>query len=120
MGLKPGAPDGTYFQKVPLVGITPDPSVTLTLRKGTMPRALKFKDDVVMWTRRMAETASLDASEMVFVGYHKPTDTVKPDWDLSGGVEDLQLFWMVGYRVAQADTPPRWKPGAEFGRMREP
>jgi Zn-dependent M28 family amino/carboxypeptidase len=50
--------------------------------------------------------------------YHKPTDTVKPDWDLSGGVEDLQLFWMVGYRVAQADRRPRWKPGAEFGRPR--
>jgi len=42
---------------------------------------------------------------------------VKPDWDLSGGVEDLQLYWMVGYRVAQADTPPRRKAGAEFGRV---
>ena len=31
--------------------------------------------------------------------YDKPTDTVKPDWDLSGGVEDLQLDWMVGYLV---------------------
>ncbi len=48
--------------------------------------------------------------------YHKPSDTVKPDWDLSGGVEDLQLYWTVGYRVAQASTRPSWKPGAEFGR----
>ncbi len=50
--------------------------------------------------------------------YHKPTDTVKPDWDLSGGVEDLQLYWMVGYRVAQGDRYPQWKPGAEFGMPR--
>jgi Zn-dependent M28 family amino/carboxypeptidase len=50
--------------------------------------------------------------------YHKPTDTVKPDWDLSGGVEDLQLDWMVGYLVAQGDNYPQWKPGAEFGRPR--
>jgi Zn-dependent M28 family amino/carboxypeptidase len=47
--------------------------------------------------------------------YHKPTDTVRPDWDLSGGVEDLQLYWMVGYLVAQGEKYPQWKPGAEFG-----
>jgi hypothetical protein len=28
------------------------------------------------------------------------------------------LFFMVGYRVAQADLYPDWKPGAEF--MRQP
>ena len=48
--------------------------------------------------------------------YHKPTDTVKPDWDLGGGVQDLQFFWMMGYRVAQAEAFPQWKPGAEFHR----
>jgi len=34
IGIKPGNVDGTYIQKVPLVGITPDPDVTLTFRKG--------------------------------------------------------------------------------------
>jgi len=48
--------------------------------------------------------------------YHKPTDTVKPDWDLSGGVQDLQFYWMMGYRVANAEKFPQWKPGAEFQR----
>jgi len=52
--------------------------------------------------------------------YHKPTDTVKADWDLSGGVEDLQFYWMMGYRVAQADAFPQWKPGAEFRRCSAP
>ncbi|HEY3380819.1 MAG TPA: M28 family peptidase [Vicinamibacterales bacterium] len=51
--------------------------------------------------------------------YHKPTDTVKPDWDLSGGAQDLQLFGTIGYRVAQADTYPQWKPGAEFKAKRD-
>ena len=32
--------------------------------------------------------------------YHKVTDEVKPDWDLSGAVEDLQFLFMVGCRVA--------------------
>ena len=49
--------------------------------------------------------------------YHKPTDVIMPDWDLSGAAEDLQLLWMAGYEVAQADTYPAWKPGAEFRRF---
>ena len=31
MGLEPGNPDGTYFQNVPLVGITSKPSLTLDI-----------------------------------------------------------------------------------------
>lgn len=50
--------------------------------------------------------------------YHKPTDTVRLDWDLSGGVEDLQLYWKVGYLVAQGEKYPQWKPGAEFAMPR--
>jgi Zn-dependent M28 family amino/carboxypeptidase len=51
--------------------------------------------------------------------YHKPSDVIKPDWDLSGAVEDLQVFFAVGYRVAQADKYPEWKPGNEFRATRE-
>jgi Zn-dependent M28 family amino/carboxypeptidase len=51
--------------------------------------------------------------------YHQPSDTVKPDWDLSGAREDLKLFFAVGYRVAQADRFPEWKPGNEFKAKRD-
>jgi Zn-dependent M28 family amino/carboxypeptidase len=51
--------------------------------------------------------------------YHKPSDQVKPYWDLSGMVEDLQLLFSVGYRVANADSLPTWKPGSEFKSRRE-
>jgi Zn-dependent M28 family amino/carboxypeptidase len=51
--------------------------------------------------------------------YHKPSDEVKPDWDLSGAVEDLQLLLEVGYRVAQGTSYPEWKPGTEFRAKRE-
>jgi Zn-dependent M28 family amino/carboxypeptidase len=69
LGLAPANTDGTYVQKVPLVGITPDPSMALTFRKGSASQALTFKDDFVAWTKRVSETASLDDSELVFVGY---------------------------------------------------
>ena len=51
--------------------------------------------------------------------YHKPTDEVKPDWDLSGAVEDGQMLFEVGFRVAQSSVWPKWKPGTEFKAKRE-
>jgi Zn-dependent M28 family amino/carboxypeptidase len=51
--------------------------------------------------------------------YHKPSDEIKPDWDLSGAVEDARLLFRVGYEVAQGDVWPEWKPGTEFKARRE-
>lgn len=51
--------------------------------------------------------------------YHKVSDQVKPDWDLSGAVEDTQLLFVVGQRVASADKYPEWKPGTEFKAKRD-
>jgi Zn-dependent M28 family amino/carboxypeptidase len=46
--------------------------------------------------------------------YHKPSDVIKPDWDLSGTVEDLELLFEVGRAVANAADWPQWKEGSEF------
>ncbi len=51
--------------------------------------------------------------------YHKPSDEVKPDWDLAGAAEDARLLFEVGVRVAQGDRWPEWKPGTEFKAIRE-
>ncbi|HEX8558782.1 MAG TPA: M28 family metallopeptidase [Pyrinomonadaceae bacterium] len=51
--------------------------------------------------------------------YHKPTDEVKPDWDLSGAVEDAQLLLTIGYEVLQGAGYPEWKPGTEFKAKRD-
>jgi Zn-dependent M28 family amino/carboxypeptidase len=51
--------------------------------------------------------------------YHSPSDEVKPDWDLSGLAEQAKLLMAVGYRVAQAEHFPEWKPGNEFRAARE-
>ena len=51
--------------------------------------------------------------------YHNVTDEIKPDWDLSGAVEDLQLLFAVGYHVAQDPKLPEWKPGTEFKAKRD-
>jgi Zn-dependent M28 family amino/carboxypeptidase len=51
--------------------------------------------------------------------YHQPSDQVRPDWDLSGYAEQAQLLMAVGYRVANAERMPEWKPGNEFRAVRE-
>jgi len=51
--------------------------------------------------------------------YHKPSDTIKPDWDLSGAVQDLGLYLTVGYQVAQAEKMPAWKTGARWKAKRD-
>lgn len=51
--------------------------------------------------------------------YHKPSDEIKPDWDFSGGVEDLKLLFLVGYKLAQSKNFPGWKTGSEFKAIRE-
>ncbi len=51
--------------------------------------------------------------------YHKPSDEVKPDWDLSGAVDDARALFEVGYRVLRAPEWPTWKPGTEFKARRD-
>jgi Zn-dependent M28 family amino/carboxypeptidase len=51
--------------------------------------------------------------------YHKVSDEVKPDWDLTGAVDDARLLTIIGYRVAQGDRYPEWKSGSEFKAKRD-
>jgi hypothetical protein len=51
--------------------------------------------------------------------YHRLTDEVKPDWDLSGDAEHGRFAFLVGWRVAQGKAWPTWKPGAEFQAVRD-
>jgi Zn-dependent M28 family amino/carboxypeptidase len=67
-GLKPGNTNGTYVQKVPLVGITPSPA-PLVFTKDAQQERLEWKNDVVAWTKHVAPSAEIKDSELVFVGY---------------------------------------------------
>jgi Zn-dependent M28 family amino/carboxypeptidase len=51
--------------------------------------------------------------------YHKVSDEMKPDWDLSGAVQDLRLLLRVGLAVAEDDRYPQWKDGSEFKARRD-
>lgn len=66
-GLKPGNPDGTYVQQVPLVGFTGAPTASFTAGSKTIN--LTFPRDYVAVSRRFVPESKVENSDMVFVGY---------------------------------------------------
>jgi Zn-dependent M28 family amino/carboxypeptidase len=82
-GLKPGNPDGTWVQDVPLFGIKSTPTSSVTA--GAQTIALEPKTDYVAWTIRPVPEVKVTDSDVVFVGY----GVVAPEygWDDYKGVD---------------------------------
>jgi Zn-dependent M28 family amino/carboxypeptidase len=67
MGLKPGNPDGSYVQEVPLAGIKSEPRMSFTV--GDKTTELKYPDDFVASSARLQPEIKVNNSDVVFVGY---------------------------------------------------
>jgi Zn-dependent M28 family amino/carboxypeptidase len=85
LGLKPGNTDGTYIQKVPLVGITAAPTTPLTISKGATKQVIKWRDEMVAWTKHVEDSAAIADSEMIFAGYGVEAPEFK--WDDFKGID---------------------------------
>lgn len=48
--------------------------------------------------------------------YHGLCDQYSDDWDLTGAVEDMQLFFEVGVELSNAGVWPQWSKTSEFSR----
>ena len=63
-----------------------------------------------------------EASSQKMVGfkqrYHQISDEYRPDWDLSGMVQQAQFTLNLGYAVANAPAMPSWKKGDPFGQVK--
>lgn len=51
--------------------------------------------------------------------YHGPKDEFDENWDWSGVMGDLQLFYRIGRMLAQSDSWPNWVEGDEFRGIRD-
>jgi Zn-dependent M28 family amino/carboxypeptidase len=68
-GLKPAGENGTYFQKVPMVGVKTLPATTFALAPDSGARVeLKALDDYVTTNEQQTESVEINAP-VVFVGY---------------------------------------------------
>src|SRR5579862_543864 len=77
-GLEPGNPDGTYLQKVPMVGARPSSNMDLTFTGAGASTHATFEKDFVALTRYPVKDVKLDA-EVVFAGYGVQAPEYK--WD---------------------------------------
>jgi Zn-dependent M28 family amino/carboxypeptidase len=51
--------------------------------------------------------------------YHQPADQYDPArWNMDGGMEDLELLFRVGRKIAFDKEWPKWKDGSEFKAKR--
>ncbi len=49
--------------------------------------------------------------------YHAPSDEYDEDtWDMSGVVQDAQIYYNIGWRLANSQEWPQWYPQSEFRR----
>lgn len=65
--------------------------------------------------------ARLQLDQYTAERYHRPADHYVPgEWDLSGMMEDAQLFFNIGLRLANSDEYPAWKDNSEFKSKRQP
>lgn len=65
------------------------------------------------------ERGRAELDEWTTERYHKPNDEYDETWDLTGAVQDLQMFFMVGWRIANEDRWPNWREGNEFRAARD-
>ena len=110
-GLEPAGDNGTYLQKVPLLGITTDPektSLSFTKEGGQTIGPLKYLDEYVGTDLTQSESNSLN-SELVFVGH----GVVAPEyrWDDYKGLDTRgkTLVMLVDDPPANPSEPDLFK-----------
>jgi len=68
LGLQPGN-GNSFFQEVPLVGITSSEDLKMKVSGANFSKTLAFQKEFMAWTKRVIGVSSLNSSEIVFVGY---------------------------------------------------
>jgi Zn-dependent M28 family amino/carboxypeptidase len=73
-------------------------------------------DDLVTGGKEAAKKIAEDYEKNA---YHSPKDEFKEDWDWSGVMADLRLYYRVGRMLAMTDAWPNWNQGDEFRAIRD-
>ncbi len=106
-GARPAGQDGTYFQKVPLVGVETQPDAQITASAAGKNVDLRWLDDFVGVSERQ-EALTTFTGEVVFVGH----GITAPEWkwdDFKGA--DVKGKILVLFTNEPASTDPRFFDG---------
>ncbi|HEY8833708.1 MAG TPA: M28 family peptidase [Gemmatimonadaceae bacterium] len=103
-GVKPGAGDTSYFQRVPIDVVKADPATIRVTASGKASANLRFTDDVVVWPGS-ATDASAAHGELVFVGYGATAPEYRWDDFKGTDVRGKILLVLVNDPPATASEP---------------
>ncbi|HEX4742520.1 MAG TPA: M28 family metallopeptidase [Caulobacteraceae bacterium] len=88
-----------------------------SLAKSGVPAiTLSGGTDLVNGGRAAGEAAYRDYTQH---RYHQPADEWRADWDYSGAVQDIALYYDLGRYLAEHHVWPDWKAGSEFKSARD-
>src|SRR5881296_658754 len=106
-GLKPAGDNGTFFQNVPMVGITPSPETTFELvpRHGEVMQ-LKALDEYVSYDQTERASDDID-SEIVYVGYG--IEAPEYQWDDYKGADVRGKVLLMLVNEPSSDDPKFFK-----------
>lgn len=110
-GLEPAGDNGTYLQKVPLIGVTLDAdksSVAFARNGSSAGRTLAFLDEFVGSDSSQSETSTID-SEVVFVGHGVTAPEYRWDDLKSADLAGKTLVMLVNDPPATAGEPELFK-----------
>jgi Zn-dependent M28 family amino/carboxypeptidase len=102
-GLKPAGENGSYMQKVPMVGITPGADTRFTLVPGSGQKLeLKPLDEYVAYDQTQRPDSNIDA-EIVYVGYG--IEAPEYNWDDYKGVDVKGKVLLMLVNEPPSDDP---------------
>src|SRR5881628_2199095 len=102
-GLKPAGDNGTFLQKVPIVGVTPDPATTFSLVGSSGPaKDLKPLTEYVAYNETQQPESDVDAG-IVYVGYG--IEAPEYDWDDYKGADVKGKVLLMLVNEPPSDDP---------------
>ncbi len=61
-----------------------------------------------------------ESEKWIMANYHKPGDNYEPDkWKFDGMIEDIKVYFEVGYKLSVIKEFPDWSPGSPFKSIRD-
>lgn len=110
MGYEPGAPDGSYQQRIDLVGVTAElpPVWSFATRGGNID--LKHWDDFIGGSGVQRTESKIDGAELVFAGYGIEAPEYK--WN------DFKGANLKGKVLVMLNNDPDWDPSLFEGNRR--
>jgi Zn-dependent M28 family amino/carboxypeptidase len=101
------SPDKGYYYRSDQINFAKIGVPALYFRSGQ-----NYRDRPAEWGREQED-------QWRATKYHQPSDQLSDEWNLDGMVEDAQLAFLVGLRVAERVELPQWTPGDEFESIRQ-